>query len=67
MEDSDRDMETAIQTISMCRLYAPMYRQFGFIHYAEFLLANARRAERWLVKAGEAYPRQCDSSGKPVP
>jgi hypothetical protein len=59
-----RDMDVAIETIANCRLHASRYRQMGFIWYADWLLENARNAERWLVKAGKVYPARCDSQGK---
>ena len=62
-----RDMEAAIEEISACRLEAAQYRQLGmFDAYVTELLRNAKGAERWLLKAGKAYPRRCDSAGNAV-
>ena len=38
----------------------------GFGALADFCLENARAAERWLVKAGRAYPHECDAAGRSV-
>lgn len=34
--------------------------------HTDFLLKNAREAEKWLVKAAKAYPERCDSNGKVI-
>lgn len=61
-----RDMEVAIETVSLCRLRASQWRQLGFHVYADWLLDNAKGAEKWLVKAGNAYPDRCNSNGMRV-
>ena len=58
-----RDMEAAIYEASECRRTASEARQAGFLALAEHLSANAKGAEKWLVKAGRAYPSRCDACG----
>ena len=67
MDLAMRDMEAAIEEIAACRLSASKYRQAGFVAYADWLSQNAKAAERWLVKAGQAYPRRCDAFGLASP
>lgn len=54
-----RDMEAAIEEAAICRVRASQYRQMGFHAYADFLTQNAKGAEKWLIKAGKAYPNRC--------
>lgn len=61
-----RDMEAAIETASICRQRASECRQLGFRAYADWLLENAKGAERWLLKAGKVYPAQCSADGKAI-
>lgn len=61
-----RDMECAIDVAATSRQLASLYRQAGFPALADFHRDNARGAERWLIKAGRAYPLRCDSTGKPI-
>lgn len=66
MDDAMRDMEAAAHEVSECRRKASEARQAGFHNYAAFLLANAKGAEKWLVKAGAGYPNRCDAQGRKV-
>ena len=61
-----RDMEVAMETVAKCRRRSSECRQIGLPDCAHDLLANARAAERWLVKAGRAYPLRCDANGAAV-
>ncbi len=54
-----RDMDAASETIAACRLDASRYRQMGLGVLAGWCLANAKAAERWLVRAAKAYPERC--------
>lgn len=59
-----RDMEVAIEEAAACRLRASQYKQLGFHAYTDWLLSNARGAERWLVRAGKVYPARCGADGR---
>ena len=66
VDDAMRDMEAAIYEAAECRRKASEARQDGYPDYARFLSDNAKGAERWLEKAGRAYPRRCDAQGKAI-
>ena len=66
MDEAMRDMDAAIHEASECRRKASEMKQSGFTAYAEFLFENAKSAEKWLLKAGQAYPSRCGASGKKV-
>ncbi len=61
-----RDMDCAIEVAASSRLLASQYRQLGFRALADFHRDNAKAVERWLVKAGRAYPLRCDSLGNAI-
>lgn len=49
-EAVERDIDAAMETASNSRVAASEYRQASFHVLAEWLLANAKAAERWAVK-----------------
>lgn len=62
-----RDMDAAAATIAYCNQATSECRQLGFATLASYHRDNSKAAERWLVKAGQAYPRCCDARTRPTP
>lgn len=46
----EEEIDAAMETAAKCRADASTYRQIGWKIYADWLLANAKAAERWAAK-----------------
>ncbi len=46
----EKEIDAALETASNCRRDASIMRQLGFAAYAQWLLNNAKQAERWAAK-----------------
>jgi hypothetical protein len=46
----ERDIDAALETASNCRRDASIYRQMGFTVLAQWLIENAKAAEKWATK-----------------
>lgn len=52
----DNKINAAMETASNCRRDASIMRQAGFKVYAQWLLSNAKNAERWTAQAPKNKP-----------